>query len=250
MRTREELRTVVELAGAGVGRNEIARRAGVPPTTVSRWIGGRAPHFADPDAATCPRCGNAVHDGVDADAYAHLLGLYLGDGHIAAFPRTHCLRVYLDEAYPRIVAGCAASMQRVAPHNRVAVHARVGCVVVQCYSKAWPCLFPQHGPGPKHERSIELAGWQRALTHAHPRELVRGLLESDGSRHLNRVRRRARSYAYSRYEFSNRSRDIQGILCEHLDLLGIPWRRSGAFHISVARREAVAALDEFVGPKR
>jgi hypothetical protein len=184
---------------------------------------------------------------VDARAYAHLLGLYLGDGHIAAFPRAHCLRV---SSTMRIRESSRAGMRRVAPHNRVAVHARDGCVVVQCYSKAWPCLFPQHGPRPKHERSIELAAWQREVTHAHPRELVRGLFESDGSRHLNRVRRRGRSYAYSRYEFSNRSRDIQAILCEHLDLLGIPWRRSGAFNISVARREGVAALDEFVGPKR
>jgi hypothetical protein len=36
----------------------------------------------------------------------------------------------------------------------------------------------------------------------------------------------------------------------HLDLLGIAWRRSSAFHISVSRREDVAALDAFVGPKR
>jgi hypothetical protein len=54
----------------------------------------------------------------------------------------------------------------------------------------------------------------------------------------------------SRYSFSNRSEDIKGILCEHLDLLGIAWRRAGDQNISIARREAVAALDAFVGPKR
>jgi hypothetical protein len=34
-----------------------------------------------------------------------------------------------------------------------------------------------------------------------------------------------------------------------LDLLGIAWRANGPFRISVAGREAVAALDEHVGPK-
>ena len=35
-----------------------------------------------------------------------------------------------------------------------------------------------------------------------------------------------------------------------LDLLGIAWRQSNPRNISIARREAVAALGEFVGPKR
>jgi hypothetical protein len=31
--------------------------------------------------------------------------------------------------------------------------------------------------------------------------------------------------------------------------LGIAWRRAGSFTISIARREAVARLDKFVGQK-
>ena len=46
------------------------------------------------------------------------------------------------------------------------------------------------------------------------------------------------------------SADIKTIFCEHLDLLGIAWRRASHRNISIARREAVALLDEFVGPKR
>jgi hypothetical protein len=34
----------------------------------------------------------------------------------------------------------------------------------------------------KHERPIVLARWQRAVIAAHPRELVRGLIHSDGCR--------------------------------------------------------------------
>jgi hypothetical protein len=55
---------------------------------------------------------------------------------------------------------------------------------------------------------------------------------------------------YPRYYFSNVSEDIKAIFCEHLDLLGIEWKRNGPMSISIARRAAVAKLDEFVGPKR
>jgi hypothetical protein len=249
MRTREELRAVRALAADRLDVATIARRTGVPRTTVFRWLSGGAPRFDDPDAATCPRCGHADHALIDERAYCHLLGLYLGDGHLATFPRTYCLRIYLDRGYPGIVASCVDSMRRVAPRNRVAVHGKAGCAIVQCYSRAWPCLLPQHGPGHKHERRIELADWQRRLTGSHPEALIRGLIESDGSRHQNRVLRRGRRYSYARYTFSNRSADIRGIFTGHLDLLGIPWRPDGPVNISVARREGVAALDAFVGPK-
>jgi hypothetical protein len=184
---------------------------------------------------------------VDGASYSYVLGLYLGDGHVASFPRTKCLRIYLDARYPGIVRSCAEAVARVLPRNRVSVHDGSGCAIVQCYSRQWSCLLPQHGPGPKHLRPIELDAWQRVITGAHPRELIRGLLQSDGSRFENRV---ARRYVYPRYTFSNRSEDIKAILCGHLDLLGIAWRCAGPYTISIARREAVAALDEFVGPKR
>ena len=88
------------------------------------------------------------------------------------------------------------------------------------------------------------------MTHAHPREMVRGLLDSDGCRFTNSVRHARRVYRYPRYTFTSASDDIRALLCEHLDLLGIAWRPVGARDVSIARREAVAALDEFLGPKR
>jgi hypothetical protein len=123
-------------------------------------------------------------------------------------------------------------------------------VYVSSYSGWWPELLPQHGPGRKHERSIALTDWQRAITHAHPERLIRGLIHSDGCRFVNRVRHGDKVYAYPRYMFSNRSRDIHAIFGDHLDLLGISWCWSNAHTISIARREAVARLNGFVGPKR
>ena len=70
---------------------------------------------------------------------------------------------------------------------------------------------------------------------------------------MNRVRRRCVDgdhwYEYPRYFFSNESADILGLCGDALDLLEISWRFSRRNAISVARREAVARLDEFVGPK-
>jgi hypothetical protein len=65
-----------------------------------------------------------------------------------------------------------------------------------------------------------------------------------------RAARTGKLYVYPRYYFSNASEDIKAIFCEHLDLLGIEWKRNGPMSISIARRAAVAKLDAFVGPKR
>lgn len=120
-------------------------------------------------------------------------------------------------------------------------------------SRHWPCLFPQHAPGRKHDRKIELEPWQQTITSRHPGSFARGLFHSDGCRFVNRVHHRLKDcdrwYEYPRYMFTNESRDILGMCCETLDQLGVSWRFSRRNTISVARREAVARLDEFVGPK-
>jgi hypothetical protein len=115
--------------------------------------------------------------------------------------------------------------------------------------------FPQHGPGPKHSRPIELAPWQRALTHAHPAALVRGLIHSDGCRTVNRFKTtlpsgRVADYEYPRYFFSNLSEDIRAIFCEHCELLGVRWTQSNPRNISISHRDSVAILERVVGPKR
>jgi hypothetical protein len=86
-----------------------------------------------------------------------------------------------------------------------------------------------------------------------PGAFARGLFHSDGSRFMSRVRRPLASgdrwYEYPRYMFTNESADILRLCGQTLDRLGVAWRYSRRTTISVARREAVARLDEFVGPK-
>ncbi|WP_246635328.1 hypothetical protein [Actinoplanes hulinensis] len=108
---------------------------------------------------------------------------------------------------------------------------------------------PATRPGVEHQREIALTDWQREFVGEHPGRLVRGLFHSDGSRFINRVITRGRPYSYPRYNFVNESGDIMRIRQEALDRLGIDWRMARRDTLSVARRGAVARLDEFVGPK-
>jgi hypothetical protein len=97
------------------------------------------------------------------------------------------------------------------------------------------------------------ADWQQVIVDRYPGDLARGLFHSDGYRGMNRVRRVLadgyRWYEYPRYLFSNKSTDILGLCGAALDRLGVEWRFSRWDVISVAKRGAVARLDEFVGPK-
>jgi hypothetical protein len=130
-----------------------------------------------------------------AEDYAYLLGVYLGDGHLVRFPReVFKLTIACDAAYPGLIDAIERAIQAVLPSNRVGrIHHPVDrCTRVQCYSKLMPLLFPQHGRGRKHERPIHLVPWQAEITARHPRELVRGLIHSDGSRFVARQRVGAR----------------------------------------------------------
>lgn len=76
-----------------------------------------------------------------------------------------------------------------------------------------------------YQRVIKLASWQHAICDRFPRQLVRGLIHSDGCRSMNTIRHPTKTYAYPRYQFSNRSDDIRGIFCEYCDQVGVEWRR-------------------------
>ena len=182
-----------------------------------------------------------------------LLGLYLSDGCISTAANGACfLRVTCDDAWPGVASECV-DVVRATVGTRVQRVQKAGCHDVQAYSRHWPCLFPQHGPGKKHERPIVLEPWQQTIVEEHPGRLLRGLFHSDGWRGWNVAVHRSADmvtrYRYPRYEFTNYSADIRRICTDALDELGIAWRPNGRIRISVNRRAAVAALDEHVGPK-
>jgi hypothetical protein len=240
------------MRAAGLSTYEIARRTGIPRGSVANWCAGRLPVTASDELpARCQACGGRMHRSIPAERYAYLLGLYLGDGNLAIAGRRVYLCFALDAKYPGIVDECRRAISEVLPYrtSNERQDPHKDCRLIRSYGREWLCLFPQHGPGRKHRRQIELEPWQQAIVDEHPGMFLRGLIHSDGWRGMNRVRVKGRDYSYSRYQFSNRSEDIRRLFTESCDRLGIAWRRWGRWHISIARRSAVAMMDEFVGPK-
>jgi len=250
MYDRATRRAALDLVGAGVPLKAISRQLGVSRAAIREWA-------ADPtgalSAGLSSRCFvEADRPCGDPDAYGYLLGQYLGDGHLVTSARVPVLRIYACTDYPAIIDEIDAAIVAVRGTNparlRNATSDRL--CTVQSYWKHWTCLLPQHGPGLKHRRPIVLAGWQQEIVDAHPWSLIRGLIQSDGCRAINRVRVRGVRYEYPRYFFANESADILAIMGGALDRVGVAWRYNRPNSISIAKRAAVAALDEHVGPKQ
>lgn len=240
---------VRKLLTDGVPDREITRRTGVSRSTVFRYRTKGIPEPAKPVNAD-PRHFSLVEQ-ID---YAYLLGLYLGDGYIGTHRGTRSLCIACDGQHVALVQECLEAMATFTP-TKPAIYAEKNSkgVRVVSYGSAWPLLFPQHAPGRKHERKIELLEWQRAIVNEYPRQLLRGLIHSDGSRCTNKVKVNLMNgpmeYFYPRYFFTNYSEDIRNIFTSTCDQLGIHWTQSNWRNISISHRESVARLDTFIGPK-
>jgi hypothetical protein len=131
----------------------------------------------------------------------------------------YSLRIACDDKYPRLIDEAAAAIAALHPSR------------------------PVH----------RLTDWQEALVTQDPAFFLRGLFNSDGCRVANwathTVGGELKRYEYPRYQFSNESSDIMALCQWALDLVAIPWRMPRRNVLSVGRREAVAALDRYVGPK-
>ncbi|MFJ5548370.1 helix-turn-helix domain-containing protein [Streptomyces sp. NPDC093225] len=246
----------VALLRQGMPNRAVAELLNVPRGTVGWWRHEdrkrRGEHYVQP--TDCPRCTGRE---VDREAYAYLLGLYLGDGHIIAKARQNHLSVYCDEKWTGLIDAAEAAMRRVMPSPSTGRHQKKGCVEVKSYSRHWPCLFPQHGPGKKHDRRIALEPWQQEIVDAHPWEFIRGLIHSDGCRITNWTTRvvggERKRYEYPRYFFTNKSDDIRQLCTDTLTAVGVEWtitaRGSDPFNVSIARKGSVALMDAHIGAK-
>lgn len=252
-----EVERVLALRASGMSVPEIVDATEISRWTIYNWLRGQVPDLdahrrggVGRIAYECPACSGDLMD-LPRAVYVYLLGLYLGDGCIYRMSKgVYRLGVFCGDDYPQLIQQCEDAMAAVLP-TKVGRVQKIGCTEVTSYSKHWPCLFPQAGPGMKHRRKIELAEWQQALVDVDPRPLLKGLIHSDGCRVLNHaVRRDGREYpAYPRYHFTNASADIREIFCAACDAIGVEWRQNNDRNISVAKRASVAILDEFVGPK-
>jgi hypothetical protein len=238
----------------GMNDCAISRLTGIPRSTIREWRVGSVRAPRSPCPTDCPICG---WGDLKPKSYSYLLGMYLGDGCISSVPKgVFRLRITLDDRYPMIIQECRDAIQTIAGPKRVVGRIQcIGCTEVYAYWKHWPCLFPQHGHGPKHLREIVLTQWQQEIADAHPDALLRGLIHSDGCRVTNTVNRplvtgETRSYSYPRYQFTNHSAGIRSIFCRACDVYGVAWKQSNWRTISISRRDAIARLDDVIGPKR
>lgn len=239
--SRETILRALALVRKGHTPSEIARALGVARASVRSWASGDLPR-----SVTQPT-GPPDPDRLPAE-YVYLLGLYLGDGCLSCTRKgVFKLRVFLDAKYPGIIGECQHAIGAVRPGATVGIAIRPGNGAVEVYSywKAWAALFPQHGPGKKHHRSIVLASWQERLVDRNPGLLLRGLIHSDGCRFMNTG---SKGWRNPRYSFSNRSADIHGIFCAACDRLGLRWT-TAPHTVYVSRKEDVERLDRLVGPK-
>ncbi|MFF2849354.1 helix-turn-helix domain-containing protein [Streptomyces sp. NPDC058001] len=251
--TREQ---AVVLMRQGVPNRVVAEQFGVPRGTVGWWHSEdrrlRGETYKQP--TDCPLCTDQA---LDREAYAYLLGLYLGDGHIISKPKQHHLSIFCDAKYLGLISAAEGAMRSVMPSSRVSHRHRNGCTEVKSHCKHWLCLFPQHGPGKKHDRVIALEPWQQDIVDEYPWEFIRGLIHSDGCRIMNWTTRlvagTTKRYEYPRYFFANKSDHIRKLFTDALDKVGVGWttlaRGSDPFNISVARKASVVLMDQHIGPK-
>jgi hypothetical protein len=215
--TRKRALALVE---QGRSLNSVSRETGISRATIRSWQDRLEP--LPSIALRDPR------PPADDQAYAYLLGLYLGDGCISAHPRGtgYYLRIACADAWPGLIQLCREAMRRCAPASASSLQ-KEGYTMVTSYYRHWPCLFPQHGPGKKHDRQIALEPWQQDIVDAHPWEFIRGLVHSDGCRITNWTTRivagERKRYEYPRYFFTNLSDDIRQLYTDTLDKVGVNW---------------------------
>ncbi|GGT12818.1 helix-turn-helix domain-containing protein [Streptomyces chromofuscus] len=246
----------LELVAQGRSVNSVSKETGISCAAIRSWLKRITP--LPRTRHQCSICGPTAEPPADRAAYSYLLGLYPGDGCISPGRKSgYFLRIACADSWPGLIAACAAAVEVINPNGKSYRVQAVGYTSIVAYSQHWPCLFPQHGPGKKHERAIVLQPWQQEIVDGHPWEFIRGLIHSDGCRVTNWTTRMVggerKRYEYPRYFFTNVSADIRRLYTDTLDKLGVAWtictRDGTPYNISVARKTSVALMDAHVGPK-
>ena len=164
----ETVRTALALSAKGLSDYAVAERIHVPRSTVQKW------RRSGPPVRRPRRREHPITRPVDDAAYSYVLGMYLGDGCLSKQNLKFGLQITLDANYPFVIAECKNAIEQCLPVRARVQRPRGGAVRIWAFDWDWPNLFPQHGPGRKHERKIELVPWQSEITRRYTREFIRG----------------------------------------------------------------------------
>jgi hypothetical protein len=251
-------RATVELAkilsDPGILDRENATICGVSVGAVRKWRYGRRRDGSPPNRQDPPRCPRCHGRPLDERAYAYLLGLYLGDGHLILGKNgVWLLSITCCDGWPGLMEQAWLAMPAVMPAAKVfAAQERVVPTSRAHPSTGCACSRRMGLGGNTSARSSwnrGRSGSWRSIPVTSPAAFFTptAVVRSTGSG--GPVKDGDRWHEYPRYFFVNHSADILRLCGEALDQLEVMWRFSKPTTISVARRRSVARLDVFVGPK-
>ena len=216
-RPKEEYDKVIEASKTESNMMVISKKFAIPWTTVRQWIKGKRQYLKNQQTSIDSDVKKFIKDNIGINEYSYMLGCYLGDGHIVFIKNKISKRITISTATntPELIRFQSNILTKFG--NKIVVRKRKSnCVDIFTHNPELDKLFPQAGPGKKHDRKIELSDWQKEIINH--KYLLLGLFHTDGSA----------TKAYSpkndnplRYEFVNVSQDIINIYCECLKKLDI-----------------------------
>ena len=169
---------------------------------------------------------------------AYLIGMVLGDGHIARFPRTECLRITLGTDKPELWNYVERIVRTVFDKNpTVAKVTGSECVTITLYQQH---ISERLGvpTGNRGAFEIQLPSW----IYSQEKYLVaclRGLYEAEGTFAVH-----AGTYTYKMI-FVNRNESLLNFVYDGLRTLGFHPHRS-QYKVQVSKKAEVFALKEYL----
>jgi hypothetical protein len=250
MRTSKEIDQIRECWLSGFKQMETSIKLNIPRATVKDYYNRFSKgEMMEPKPSSLLE--NLLLVDSKKEAYAYLLGLYLGDGHIVKTKplkngnAVYKFRIFQDAKYTNLIQLCIDKM-KILFESEVNIINKPGCKEIFCYKNNIPEIFPQHGPGKKHTREIVLQAWQKDIVRIYPKDFLKGLIHSDGCRYLS-VPGNIDSI---KYEFKNTSSDILGYFDWACSLLDVDTRRHSCGKASILRtKKDVNIFESFIGPK-
>lgn len=192
--------------------------------------------------------------------YVYLLALYFGDGCLNKRKNrknSYKFRISQDAKYPVLIEEQTNALQTILPNNKIwfskkFYKGRISSIDITTESIKFLEFFPSAKPGmgPKHTYKISLEPWQEQLVKRYPKEFLRGFIQTDGSRYVQKCGK----YSYTYYNFTQVSEDIVKMFTDTCDQLGVEYNLykydlPKKNIVSIRNKKSCDFLDSFIGPK-